>query len=55
MPCVCVCVCVYIYIYGAPCKGRNFNDVYIYIYNDIYMYIYGPTFGNVTVATAHSG
>jgi hypothetical protein len=26
------------YTYGAPCKARNFNVVYIYIY--------GPTFGN---------
>jgi hypothetical protein len=26
------------YIYGAPCKARNFNVVYIYIY--------APTFGN---------
>jgi hypothetical protein len=26
------------YIYGAPCKARNFNVIYIYIY--------GPTFDN---------
>jgi hypothetical protein len=26
------------YIYGAPCKSRNFNVVYIYMYE--------PTFGN---------
>jgi hypothetical protein len=26
------------YIYGAPCKARNVNVVYIYIY--------GPMFGN---------
>jgi hypothetical protein len=23
------------YIYGAPCKARNFNVVYIYIYMDL--------------------
>jgi hypothetical protein len=28
------------YIYGAPCKARNFNLVYSYIY------IYGPMFEN---------
>jgi hypothetical protein len=25
----------YILVYGAPCKARNFNVVYIYIYMDL--------------------